>query len=277
MAKLFQINNESLEYFQPLLTERCKREFLSDPNILAVGAVEQKEACGIMLIHVTIDSLYLTYIYVDEYYRRNGIGTELLTLAKRMAFKNDKLLMIPFCAQDQEEGIYRFFRTDPALALEETGEYVYRVPVDSLQAVKDQLPKKKGRYETVPFETLTTDEKNGFFKKCEEECVRYYDLYSPDYISPLCLAAKKDDKISAVILTKRGSSEDEILLDYVYGHDFQVLADLLRDALEAAADLPKKVRYLKAVSVNEESKRLVDSLLPTAEKTGTFYMASLDI
>lgn len=276
MAELFQVAEENMEEFRLLLTERMEREWKVNPDILAVGAADRSEACGLMLIRVAEDALTILYLVVADAYRRRGIGTELLNLATDMAYQSEKLLFAPFYAENEETALYRLFQNDHGILVEETESVVYRVPVQELVTVGENLPKSKGKCKIVHFTELTEEEKNDFFRKSDEEGVSYFDLNCPDYLSPLCLAAKKEDKLKAVLLTKKGGSEDEIMLDYVYSSDPQALVELLRKAAEIALSLSKTIHFVKVVSVNEESQKLIDSLLPSAEKTGACYMATLD-
>ena len=277
MAELFEITEKDLDNFRPLLTERTEREFMTDPDILAVGAADRREACGVMLIRVSEDFLSLSYLVVADAYRRRGIATELLALAKEMAYKNEKVLIATFYSEGEETAIYRFFQSDMELSLEPSGGEVYRASLQDLTTLSDRLPKSGKGPSITRFDSLPEEEKEKFFAVCEEEGVRYFDPWCTDYLSPLCLAAKTEDKVSAVLLTRKGNAEDEVFLDYVYSKDTLALAELLRKAAAIALSLPEKVRYLRVASVNEESQKLITSLLPSAVRVGAYYSAELDM
>ncbi len=276
MLVFFQINEDSVEQFRSLFTESTERDFLVNPDILAVGAVDRLEPCGVMLLHVTENILYLTYLYVAENCRRKGVGSELLGLAEKMAVTNDMMLLAPFFVRNEEDALYHFFRNDSFMVLERTGSSMYRLPLEKLDAIEEGIPAKSG-YLTVPFHTLSEELQDDFFKKREEEGNAFYDLYSPDYISRLCLAAVKEENLGAAAFVRPGSREDEILLDYVYSSSFPALGDLLREMTALLRTLPKKIRFLTVVSVNESAQSLIDYFIPDAEEAGAFYLAGMDI
>lgn len=277
MAEYYQITDQSIGSFKILLSEEALREFKTNPDVLAVGAVDRKEACGVMLIQLQEWIWHITWLAVSDAYRRRGIATGFLNLAKQMAFENDVLLDAPFYVESEEDPIYQLFQSKSGYVLEENNGFVYRVPVETLQNLTGRLPKGKEAYEVVPFLSLPEEEKKVFIQKCREEGVLYFNPYDRDFLPPLCLAAVKNKKIGAVLLVREGSREDEILLNYVYSANPHALKDLFRKAADIAGTLPKKVKAIRVSVLNEEGENLVKNLLPEAERVGASCMATLDI
>ena len=276
MAELIQITDQSLGLFEPLFDEASQRTFLTDPDILAVGAVDQKEASGLMLLKVQTFSMTMTRLIVTPGHRRRGIGRELLVFAKDLARRNDRILFAPFYAESEEDELYLLFRTDPALSLEETGEGVYRAPISALSKILERLPEKDGNYQVEPLSALSEGEMNAMMIRCKEEGADYFDPYDRDYLAPLCLCARKNKAVEALLLTKRGNVEDELLLACVYSRSPMALADVLKKAISVALTLPEEIRYFRFASLDEKAKKIADKLLPAAEKVGSTYMAMLD-
>ena len=276
MAELIQITDQSLGLFEPLFDEASQRTFLTDPDILAVGAVDQKEACGLMLLKVQNLTMILTRIVVAPEHRRRGIGRQLLVYAKNLARKNDHILFAPFYAESEEDDLYLLFRTDPALSLEKTGEGVYRAPISSLSKILERLPAKSGKYQVEPLSALSEGEMKAVVKKCEEEGAGYFDPYDRDYLAPLCLCARKNKTVESMLLTKRGNREDELFLAYVYSRSPMALADVMKKAISVALTLPEEIRFFRFVSIDATAKNIADKLLPEAESAGSTYMAMLD-
>lgn len=277
MAELYQITEESLEMFRPMLTDQSEYSFLSDPDILGVGAVDREEACGVMLLKLSEAFIYLTYIAVSDAYRKRGIATALLRFAKDMALKNGKVLYGSFFAADENEPIYRLFKTMPAYAVQSTGRGVYRVPAALLLKVRDRLPALKSSLEAEEFESLGQEERNAVFKKLKEEGVYYFDPTEENYISPLCLVVKKENEVKGVLLTRVGEEPGEVVVNYIYGADPKSTTQMFLSAAEKAGELFGQINAFRFICVNEESESLVQKIFPEAECRGLFYEFSVDI
>ena len=275
MAEYYQLTEAALDDFGPLFTEDALTEFKTDPEILAVGAGDEGVACAVMLIKVTEYILHITYIYVSEAKRRKGIATGLLNLAQDMAFNEEKPLLAYFSAGSEDEAIYRLFRTSDAFAVSETGDRIYRSPIDALANAKKWLSEKDVKYVVTRFLELPEQERESFLQKCSRKNEAYIDPYEKDFLPALCLAAKDADEIKAAVFIAQ--TGDEISVRYVYSENPMALRKLFGEVATAASKLSDKIKTIKIATVNDESEKMLKKVFPGAEQVGAFYVASMDL
>ncbi len=276
MAELYLVTDRSFEPFSPLFTDEAARSFMTDPEILAIGAVEGNEAAGILLLKITDVMIYITYLYVSAAFRRRGIASDLLCRAKSIAFKSDKPLEAPFYTKDGDDPLLPLFISRPGYHVIPSETAFFRVPIRDLFELKDRIPYKRHQFEIVPFDELSQTEKNLFDLKCRETGTQYFDPHAKDYFFPLCMAAGRGKNMKAVLLSAKHGEELEIR--YVTGTSPIALMELFR-AVSAASEklLSEEVTTLGITAVNEISEKLVHYLFPGAEPVGAYYMATVDI
>ena len=276
MAEIYQVTGSSFQLFRPLLTEEAARSFATDPDVLAVGAVEENEAAGIMLLKLSDLRVFLSYLYVSEVFRRRGIGADLLCRAKELALKSDRPLEAPFYSEDGKDPLYLLFATRPGYDLVPMGNCFFRMPIEELKEMKKRIPKRKNEFSLRFFSKLSLQERRSFENLCRESGQAYFDPYAKDYFEPLCLAAVKDGMLKAVLLSTFRDGELEI--SYVTGTSPFALMELFRAVPDIAAKtLWDKAKTLRIATVNESSEKIVRFLFPTAEPAGAYFMAGVDI
>ncbi len=275
MAEFYHLTEAAIDDFGPLFSEDALTDFKTDPEILAVGAGDEGEACAVMLIKVTEYILHITYIYVSESKRRKGIATGLLNLALDMAFNTQKPLLAYFSAVSEDEAIYRLFRTSDAFSVSETGDRIYRASMDALANAKKWLSEKNLKYRIVRFLELPEQDRESFLQKCSRKNEAYIDPYGKDFLPALCLSAKDADEIkAAVFIAQEG---DEISVRYVYSENPMALRKLFGEVASAMSKLSDKIKSIRIATVNDESEKMLKKVFPGAELVGTFYMASMDL
>ena len=276
MAELYQITEKSFELFRPLLSKEAVRDYMTDPDILAIGAVEDSEAAGILLLKITDLMLFITYLYVSEPFRRRGVASDLLCRAKSIAFKSDKPLQALFYAVDGNDPFLALFASRPGYSLEEQEDKFFRMPVEELLSLKERIPRNRHEFSVRPFGSLSFEEEQEFERICRDNGKDYYNPFASNYYSPLCLVAKSGSRIRAVMLST--CSEEELEIHYVTGASPFALMELFRAVPDIVREkLPDRVKTVRIIAVNEASEKLIRYLFPKAEPSGAFFMASVDI
>lgn len=274
MAEYYQLTDVGLSDFEPLFTKEALISFKTDPNILAVGAGDEGQASGVMLVKITEFLIHITYIYVAEKHRKRGIANGLLDLAEDIAFNEEKPLMAMICAEDESDPLYRLFRDRPSFSINESGDFVYRIPTDEIGAIGNAIHLVRKNCKVVPFEDLSESDREAFYQKVNQKGVAYFDPYDQDYLAPMCFAARYHDEIKAVILM--AGSGEEMSLRYLYSENPGALREILKEVAGMADRIPKEIKYLRIATINTDSGDLLRHLIPEAHKAGTFYMATMD-
>ena len=121
--KFVQVDKSSLEAFLPLFTEDAKELFMTDPDVLAVGAVtEEYAACGLMLLKLTESYYMIMHLAVADAYRRQGIAGELVGKAEFAAETNDRGLLAVLAPEKEEDELMAFFEDRPQWSIQLTEE-----------------------------------------------------------------------------------------------------------------------------------------------------------
>ena len=77
MREFIRITDETLHWFSPLLSEDLCRQLTQQKSLYAIGAVEDRVACGILVFCIGKPAAEIRMLVVSPEYRRRGIARRL--------------------------------------------------------------------------------------------------------------------------------------------------------------------------------------------------------
>ena len=271
------IAKNQMEAFLPLLPEG--RQILNSPDVFAVGAVKDGRACGILVFRADEMTADILHLAVSEAFRRQGIANSLIDFLCKSVWETGTAVLCSFSADDRDAPLCRLLTKRGDFTLAETEDYICRFPCKDLAAVNlSAVPPAGSRIQA--FYKLPPDMRSSFFSHLKGDNAGFARGLHEDrarMLEPLCLCAVEQGAVQAAIFCQ--NQEGSVLLSFVYarpGHvrSLMALTGRLRELLLKAAD---KVPYLYIAAVTQESRKLVERLLPEREITGRFYTACWDM
>lgn len=281
MAKYIYVTDDIANWFLPLLPASEQKALAENPQVYAIGAVEDSTACGIMVVLETELMTQIRYIVVADDYRRQGIGTGLVQYLSRALYEDAPILTCPFAASGKDDPIYQMFQYMWNFSILEEEGYYCRVPLASLKENKTLSSMKgKGR-RAVPFFSLTEREQRSFRNHLLEQNVPYLQsIDEKDCVKDLCLCCKTDSgSISTAVFVTQENGTDDLELSCVWaaaGSQMDLMG-LFYQACSQASD--RETGYLNIAAVSETSVSMVEKIFPEREITKKFYEAvwSMDL
>lgn len=271
------IAKEQLTAFRSLLPEGTD---LADPELYAVGAVEEGRACGVLLVRADELVLDVEHLAVAEEYRRQGVADGMIDALCGVAWENSAALTMTFSAADRDAPLCRLLAKRGDFTVTETEDYICRFPCKALGQVELNAAPPSGS-RIVQFYSLSEETQRGFLTGMEEDNGEFAAGLREDrarMLDPLCLCTVHENGAVTAAVFCQGEGEN-VQLAFAYavpGHTRALMALVarLRDLLEQAAD---RVPYLTVAAVTPESRKLVETLLPGREVTARFYTACWDM
>lgn len=194
--KITSIGQTNIESFRPLMPGELSE------NEVALGSIEEGKAAGVIVFALDEDATVLSWLYVDEAYRRRGIASELLSQAGAVLAENGTTEIL--CYFGSEETLGAFLANAGAVC----------IPADKLCSVEiaellssekcKKMYEKRGKDEAVlPYSKLL-----GYQKNLCRDILRK----SADFDTSLLSAGEFDEELSFVYL--EDNSPVSMLLAY---------------------------------------------------------------
>ena len=271
--KLTGIWEENREYFKNLLPESTKEEEV------CVGAIEDGKAVAAAVFSASGSLLYLDHIYVDEKYRKKGIGS---TLIKEFAYEMQEagIHSINVLFTDKAKGIDAFL-VKTGFGIVEEGAYFSAKIEDFLSAKKVQKI-MSGSYSTEirHIKDLSKTEKNVLSRYLTE------DDADPDILTDPALAEKlsfvsvdsESGNPHACVLCER--TDDDVIVEYLgsFMKDLDDLAAILSALFKAGKDEGLSEKTIRFAATDERIIDFAGKLLDDPKdlkRDGTVYSAML--
>lgn len=271
-----RIGRDQAEAFRPLLPEG--RQTLHGKNELAIGAVEDGRACGVLVVRTNEMVADILHLAVSEPYQRRGIADGMLDLLCRTAGEAGVAVLCSFAAAGRDDPLCRLLTHRGDFTLTEEEDYICRFPCDRLAEVN--LRGVPSAPCIRPFYSLPEYVQNDLFSYLERDNAEFARGLREErgrMLQPLCLCALSNHGVQAAVFCQ--NRDGSVLLSFACARTGHVralmqLLERLRELLVKAAD---RVPYLYLAAVTPESRKLIEALLPDREITSRFYTAGWDM
>lgn len=204
-------------------------------NIL--GAVnEEEEAMGVIGYTDEMSQIDITWLYVDDNFRRKGVAKELVYELIRNKIRNgfvpevacDFNIDSDFDENSSGRQLYEFFMALPCFNLED-GYFCMRVDSEEISKSKEikKIVEHSSRdvYKFSELDGTYTESFNSMLEEADLLTIYDYETYSEDFIDDLCLACAKDGKVNAVVMAHREG--DDVLISYLQAKNPKATIDLM--------------------------------------------------
>lgn len=279
MAEYIFMTEDQFPWILPLLPDAEQRRVEQNPEIQAIGAVEESTACGVLLFELIEQTVQIDYLIVADGYRRRGIGTGMIQHLCKIVDEDATPVVCGFAAAGKEAPIYQLFADMWNFSIEEDEGYYCRIPLSHMKE-NALLASMKGKGGTaIPFFSLPAVEQQGFRSKLIEQDVYFLqDIPDEDYVKELCMCCKNGTgMISAAVFLTQEFEGDDLELACAWGAPgaqkdlmglFAHVGSLLSD---------RENGYLNIAAVNSSSVSLVEKIFPEREVIRKYYQAAWDM
>ena len=266
--KTLLITESNRIYFRHLCDEKAFDE-LNKPGAIALGAVEDKEAAGILIGRIVNEILYINWLYVDEKHRGNGAASAMLKRLSNAAFKaGTETIAVIYPDTEENSALTELLsKSGFDLGLSET-QYIYKSTLNELDTALANFQRSGNGILTVnqipqymlrQFENVLKE--SGVFVEPE------LPIKTEEYL-PESAAYIKDEKICAMMLFRyegQSLSLSWLYLDSNFRSSFPLLVGAVLPPLKKKYGAETPITF---AVVNEASYRLADRLMPALKKTG---------
>lgn len=261
--EIIRITRENWKAFESLMVVDAAAKILIPGSTFALGAVEDGNACGAIVVELAGQMANILSLYVLPEQRRKGYATELMIEAADFSVMCQPAygFQVEFSVDlEEENGLEPFFRFCGLRLEEQEEEGCYYCLLEKASKVPILANKKQGGIKS--FQNLTLSEKNSL----TQEPPLFMTLYMKEnQIEPdMSGFITEDGKIRGCCVFV--NMDDELSLAWLRVEPDQKLGviPLLQQALEAAAaKYPADTRIMIPV-VNRQSKQLMEKLLQDA-------------
>ncbi|MCQ2536556.1 MAG: GNAT family N-acetyltransferase [Lachnospiraceae bacterium] len=240
------------------------------------GAVEGEEIKGFEVVRQTDDdAAVLTWIYVFEEYRKQGIGNALLDyIVKQVEPESDQVLFVEYPAEIDDAKVldYMLARRDfdiweEAISIGEIDRYLIRDSFLAEQDTTDEFDADIFRLEEVPTAAL-----NDFMDKNEGLTIHDFDIYNADKVLSLVLA--KDGNMKGILLITPDEKLGEYIISnlYVEKKAVTLVMGFLTRALDYLINTDNLIQKLKFLAQDEQAKDFIDHALSNRVVWETEYV-----
>lgn len=271
------IPKDQMYAFLPLLPK--EQQIISDRAVFAIGAVKGTSACGILVFRADELTTDIMHLAVSEDFRRQGIANGLIDFICKNAWETGSAVLCTFAASGRDDVLCRLLVRRGDFTVTETEDYICRIPLKALLDVKLHAPLPKDSSITA-FYRLPSVVRDRFFKELKETSEAFARGLLEErelMLDPLCLCVLENDSVQSVVFCQNHSGD--ILLSFAWTRPgrvrvFMALLERLKELLVKASD---KVSCLYIAAVTQESRKLVDTIMPGREITEHFYTACWDM
>lgn len=240
------------------------------------GAVEGEEIKGFEVVRQTDDdAAVLTWIYVFEEYRKQGIGNALLDyIVKQVEPESDQVLFVEYPAEIDDAKVldYMLARRDfdiweEAISIGEIDRYTIQNTLLADQDPDAEFDADIFRLEEVPTATL-----NDFMDKNEGLTIHDFDIYNADKVLSLVLA--KDGNMKGILLITPDEKFGEYMISnlYVEKKAITLVMGFLTQALDYLINTDNLIQKLSFLAQDEQAKDFIDHALSNLVTWETEYV-----
>lgn len=248
------IKDEVMKTVVPLLTEAEYRQLLSG-GLAGVAAFSEETPVAVLLCQKRAhDILTLEKIYVEEDYRRQKIGTNLMYLLCSFVSSRKFDLMISFEAEGKDAEILRFLQFQEDFYIEEEEGFEALLPVKEMIAIREQFAGKDAKPQMYFEQTKKLQQE--FTDELEKEYPAMAWSLKNDqksFCKELCCCTADQKGIQAVCLVKDHGEELELHFLYARGGKGVLAAKALLDMASLITEknaVPMRMSLVNGTSVN---------------------------
>lgn len=266
------IKSEAMDNVVPLLTEAEYKQLLSG-GLAGVAAFAQETPVAVLLCRKCKDAvLTLEKIYVEEAYRRQRIGTNLIYLLCSFVDAKKFDLLLSFEAERKDAEILRFLQFQEVFHIEEEEGFEALLTVEEMLAIRERFAGK----DTKP--QLYFEQTKKLQQDFVDELQQEYPLMAwslkndqKSFCKELCCCTADQKGIQAVCLVKDHGEELELHFLYAKGGKGVLAAKALMDMVGLITE--KNVAPMRMSLVNETSVNILKKMSKEYEVTKQMYMA----
>lgn len=240
------------------------------------GAVEGEEIKGFEVVRQTDDNAaVLTWIYVFEEYRKQGIGNALLDyIVKQVEPESDQVLLVEYPAEIDDAKVLDYMLTrrnfdiwEEPISIGEIDRYTIQNTLLADQDPDAEFDADIFRLEEVPTATL-----NDFMDKNEGLSIHDFDIYNADKVLSLVLA--KDGNMKGILLITPDEKFGEYMISnlYVEKKAVALVMGFLTQALDYLINTDNLIQKLSFLAQDKQAKDFIDHALSNLVTWETEYV-----
>lgn len=275
MREWIRLTSETLPWFRPLLGEQWCKRIEQQQNVYAIGAVEDKTACGVLVFCVRELITEIQMLAVAPAYRRRGIARGMVEYLCRHAWETITPVVCSFAAPNRQDPVYLFFAELEHFSVAPEEGMICQVPLAGL-AENRRLMAPRGKGGLIqPFFSLPVAMRRHFFRRLEQQGALLWDDF--DGVScrqDLSFCVMSGNEILAAMFMSEDGADLELSFVWCAPNAHLQLMELLA---QAAVRLPQRAGKLRIAAVTPVSVSIVDKLLPEREVIAQFYQAAWDM
>lgn len=242
-------------------------------ELFGIAALWEGYTVGILLYEKQSDALWISRIYVEGGYRRQGIATGLLKRICDFADVAKADLRLSFDGESIRDPLYRLLASTHAFYLERAEGFEAYLTQEEVAEICKRYAKRKGT--AFPFFSVPKQMQSDFIAHIQKE----YPLIAWEleqahgkYPKNLCFCVTDGEDIQAVsLLKRRGNAALDLQLLYSLPGKGLLAAVALQGSIAALAEEGIKPIYISVV--NQASMRILDKMCPRYRIVKRFYMA----
>lgn len=274
MREFIRITDETLHWFAPLLSQELCRQLTQRRGMYAVGAVEDRTACGILVFRGGPPAAEIRMLAVAPDFRRRGIARGMVEYLCRHAWDTVTPVVCSFAAPDRRDPVYLFFARLEHFSVTEEEGILCQVPLAQLPY--SRLAALGNRRAAIqPFLSLPAVNRRRFFLQLQRQhALLWDDFQGAECCQPLSLCAVDGAAVrAAVFVSQDGADLDLSFAWCAPGCHHQLMALLAR----ISSLLPREGGCLRIAAVTPAAVSLVDKLLPDRQVLARYYQAAWDM
>ncbi len=253
----------------------------NDRNIYAIGAVYENSICGVLVFHADEEYLIdIRYIAVIEEYRRQGIADGMIDFLCKRAWESTTAVMCTFAAKDWDAPFCRLLIRRGDFTLTESQSYICRFPCKELSQVEWNVTLPPATRIGIFYDQPELSQRRfmNMMKKDNPEFAAGVSVERELMFYPFCICVVDSSAtVHAAVFCQKRERDVELTLAYGTQGNARALIALfgrLRELLLRAGD---EVGDLRIAAVTQQSRKMIDKLLPKCEIIGTFFEACWDM
>lgn len=274
MREFIRITDETLHWFAPLLSEELCRRLTEQKNLYAIGAVEDRTACGILVFRIGKPVAEIRMLAVSPEFRRRGIARGMVEYLCRHAWDTTTPVVCSFSAPDLQDPVYLFFAGLEHFSVTLEDGMICKVPLSEIP--RSRLAALRNNSAQIrPFFSLPVATRRQFVLQLERQHALLWDNFDgQDCCQPLCLCATNGVNMQAAALVSNDGEDLDLSFVWCAAGCHRQLMALLA---QISSLLPQSGGDLRIAAVTPVSVSLVDKLLPNREVLARYYQAAWDM
>lgn len=274
MREFIRITDETLHWFAPLLSEELCRRLTGQKNLYAIGAVEDRTACGILVFRIGKPVAEIRMLAVSPEFRRRGIARGMVEYLCRHAWDTTTPVVCSFSAPDLQDPVYLFFAGLENFSVTLEDGMICKVPFSDIP--RSRLAALRNSSAQIrPFFSLPEVTRWQFVRQLQQQHALLWDNFDgQDCCQPLCLCATNGANIQAAVFVSNDGADLDLSFVWCAAGCHRQLMALLA---QISSLLPQTGGDLRIAVVTPVSVSLVDKLLPNREVLARYYQAAWDM